>query len=154
MSEAVNMVQEVKELASRPRGRACVVLTHDFLGQKKWAAELARQTENEHIDLLDHFIAKPKLAMQCGQFSVPRLFDYLKGISTAPVLIISGLEFIKATWAGRSKSSEQFAVQVEMWNSSPCLLFVMQFDNIIANTDFKRYSQYKFVIDQKETLAL
>jgi hypothetical protein len=154
MTETVNMIHEIKALAARPRGRACLVLTHNYDGQKEWAAELARQTENEHLDLLDHFACNPELASQLGQFSVPRLFSFLKDQRTAPVLIVSRLEFIKATWAGHSNSSEQFAGHVEMWNNSPCLLFVLQYDDIIANYNFSRYRQHKFVINQKETFAL
>ena len=44
MSDPVNIVQLVRDLPSRPRGRACIVLTHEYEGQKEWAAELARQT--------------------------------------------------------------------------------------------------------------
>lgn len=154
MNEAVNMLEEVKLLAARPRGNACIVLAHNYLEQKAWAAELAKQTENEHIDLLEHFANRSEIAAQVGQYSVTRLFEYFEDRSTAPVLIVSGLEFIKATWVGHSNSSEQFASRVEMWNAKPSLLFVMQYDNMLANFNFNRYKQYKFVIDQKETLAL
>ena len=38
MSDPVNMVQLVNSLPSRPRGRACIVLTHEYEGQKEWAS--------------------------------------------------------------------------------------------------------------------
>ncbi len=154
MSNAVNMLEEVKLLAARPRGNACIVLTHDYVDQKTWAAELAKQTDSEHIDFLEHFTNRSEIAAQVGQYSATRLFEYLKSRSASPVLIVSGLEFIKATWVGHPNSREQFASRVEMWNAKPSLLFVMQYDNILANFNFNRYKQYKFVIDQKETLAL
>lgn len=154
MSDPVNMVQLVKDLPSRPRGRACIVLTHEYEGQKEWAAELARQTDSEHIDLLEFFTQDTKLSSKIGQFLVPSLFDFLKGQSQAPVLIVSGIEFLKATWSGQSNVVEQFASHVETWNQSPCLLFVLQYDKVIATREYRRFRQYTFVVDQKETLAL
>ena len=154
MSDPVNMVQLVKDLPSRPRGRACIVLTHEYEGQKEWAAELARQTDSEHIDLLELFAQDTKLSSKIGQFLVLNLFDFLKGQSQAPVLIVSGMEFFKATWTGQSKAVEQFASYVKTWNQAPCLLFALQYDKILATYDFGTRYQYTFVVDQKETLAL
>ncbi len=154
MSDPVNMVQLVKDLPSRPRGRACIVLTHEYEGQKEWAAELARQTDSEHIDLLELFAQDTKLSSKIGQFLVPSLFDFLKGQSQAPVLIISGIEFLKATWSGQSNVAEQFASHVETWDQKPCLLFVLQYDKNVATREYRRFRQYKFVVDQKETLEL
>ncbi len=154
MSNPVNMVQLVKALPSRARGRACIVLTHEYEGQKAWAAELARQTDSEHINLLDVFSEGEALSNQLGQFLVPRLFDFLKDRSQAAVLIVSGMEFLKATWTGQSNAVEQFASYVKTWNQAPCLLFVLQYDKILATYDFGKRFQYTFVVDQKETLAL
>ncbi len=154
MNDPVNMVQLVRNLPSRPRGRACIVLTHEYEGQKEWAAELARQTDSEHLDLLELFAQDAKLSSKIGQFLVPRLFEFLKNHGQASVLVISGMEFLKATWASQSNVVEQFASHVETWNQKPCLLFVLQYDKIIATREYRRYRQYTFVVDQKETLAL
>ena len=154
MSNAINMVQLVKELHSRPRGKACILLTHEYEGQKEWAAELARQTDSEHIDLLEHFAEDQALGNQIGQFLVPRLFEFLKARSHAPVLIVSGMEFLKATWTGQPDNINEFARHVMTWNQSPGLLFVLQYDKTLATYDFGRRYQYTFVVDQKETLAL
>ena len=154
MSDPVNMVQLVKELPSRPRGRACIVLTHEYEGQKEWAAELARQTDSGHLDLLEFFTQDEELSSKIGQFLVGRLFEFLKNHSQAPVLVVSGIEFLKATWAGQSNAAQEFASRVETWNQKPCLLFVLQYDQIIATHEFRRHRQYQFVVDQKETLAL
>ena len=154
MSDPVNIVQEVNSLPSRPRGRACIVLTHEYKGQREWAMELAHQTDSEHIDLLELFDKDQTLGNKIGQFLVPSLFDFLKGRSQAPVLIISGMEFLKASWTGQSNSIEQFASHVETWNQNPCLLFVLQYDKVIATREYRRFRQYTFVVDQKETLAL
>lgn len=154
MSDPVNMVQLVRSLLYRPRGRACIVLTHEYEGQKEWAAELARQTESEHLDLLELFSEDADLIKKISQFLIPNLFEFLKGYDKAPVLIVSGIEFLKATWSGQTNSVEQFTTHVETWNQKPCLLFVLQYDKIIATREFRRYRQYTFVVDQKETLAL
>jgi len=117
--------------------------------------ELARQTDSEHIDLLEHFAKDHSLGNKIGQFPVPALFTFLKSRSQAPVLIISGIEFLKASWTGQSNSVEQFATQVHTWSQNPCLLFVLQYDNLLATYNFGyRLRQYTFVVDQKETLAL
>lgn len=155
MSEPIDMVNLVKSLPSRPRGRAAIVLTHEHSGQKKWAAELARQTGYDHVDLLDHFVKKVELRSMVGQFSVSRLFDFLKDYNPAvELLIVSGIEFLKATWLGQSEAGEQFASRVETWSQKPCLLFVMQHDRYIASRKFLRFPQYTFIVDQRETLAL
>jgi hypothetical protein len=154
MSDPVNMVQFLRDMPSRPRGRACIVLTHEYEGQKEWAAELARQSDSEHIDLLELFAQNADLSSKVGQFLVPNLFEFLKSHDKAPVLVISGIEFLKATWSGQTNSVEQFASYVETWNKKPCLLFVLQYDKIIATREFRRFRQYTFVVDQKETLAL
>ena len=129
-------------------------MTHEYEGQKEWAAELARQTESEHLDLLQLFSEDAELSRRISQFLVPNLFEFLKGHDSAPVLIVSGIEFLMATWSGQSNSVEQFASYVETWNQKPCILFVLQYDKIIATREFRRYRQYTFVVDQKETLAL
>jgi hypothetical protein len=154
MSDPVNMVQLVRSMPSRPRGRACIVLTHEYEGQKEWAAELARQTESEHLDLLELFSEDAELSKKISQFLIPNFFEFLKGYDKAPVLIVSGIEFLKATWSGQANSVEQFASYVETWNQKPCILFVLQYDKIIVTRQFRRYRQYTFVVDQKETLAL
>jgi len=170
MSDPVNMVQLVRDMPSRSRGRACIVLTHEYEGQKEWAAELARQTDSEHLDLLDLFTENTDLSSNIGRFSVPALFDFLKTVNKqpqsssfiihhseldpAPVLIVSGIEFLKATWSGQANSIEQFTSHVETWNQKPCLLFVLQYDKIIATRKFRRYRQYTFVVDQRETIKL
>ncbi|PXF58777.1 MAG: hypothetical protein C4B58_05660 [Deltaproteobacteria bacterium] len=154
MNNPVNIVQLVQELSSRSRGRACVVLTHDYQRQKEWAAELARQTGSEHIDLLKLFIQEKILGDKVAQFLVPKLFDFLESRSQAPVLIISGMEFLKATWTGQSNAVKQFASRIQTWNKNPCLFFVLQYDKILATYDFGKRHQYIYIVDQRETLAL
>lgn len=164
MNEPVNMVTLVRDLPSRPRGRACIVLTHEYDGQKELATELARQTDSEHIDLLELFAEDRDLSSKISRFTVSSLFEFLKARYEAAKdtsfrihhssFIISNMEFLKATWAGQANVVEQFASHVETWNQNPCLLFVLQYDKIIATREYRRYRQYTFVVDQKETLKL
>ncbi|MBE9520533.1 MAG: hypothetical protein KAU41_07675 [Deltaproteobacteria bacterium] len=153
MNEPVDMVTLVRDLPSRPRGRACIVLTHEYGGQKEWAAELGRQTRSEHIDLLELFTQEKTLGDKVVQFLVPKLFDFLESRSQAPVLIVSGMEFLKATWTGQSNAVKQFASRIQTWNKNPCLLFVLQYDKILATYDFGKRHQYTYIVDQRETLA-
>ncbi|MCP4104695.1 MAG: hypothetical protein GY749_04030 [Desulfobacteraceae bacterium] len=154
MNESVDIVTLVRDLPSRSRGRACIVFTHKYEEQKEWAAELARQTGAKHLDLLELFAQDAELSSKIEQFPVTSLFEFLKTHNQTPVLVISGMEFLKATWVGQSNVAEQFASHVETWNWKPCLLFVLQYDKIIATREYRRYRQYTFVVDQKETLAL
>ena len=154
MNDPVDMIKIIKELPSRPRGRACIVLTHNYESQKEWVEKLAHQTNSDHINLLELFVNDTELSNKIGEFLVPNLFSFLKERGKSPVLIISGLEFLKATWTSQSNILEQFTSYVETWNQTPCLLFVLQYDKTIASREFKRFRQYTFVVDQKETLAL
>jgi len=154
MNDPVNMMKLVKELPSRPRGKACIVLTHDYKTQKKWAEKLAEKTGSNHINLLETFSKDTELSNRIGDFLVPNLFSFLKECGQSPVLIISGMEFLKATWSSQSNILEQFTSYIETWNQNPCLLFVLQYDKTIASREFRRFRQYTFVVDQKETLAL
>lgn len=154
MSDGIDLVGLIEELPARARGRACIILTHDYAGQKQWAEQLASQTNSGQLDLLDLFAGNAQLAGSVKEFSVARLFEHLAGYGEKPVLIVSGLEFLKATWSGLSSASEEFASQVETWRGTPALLFVMQYDKALADRNFTRYPQYAFVIDQRETVKL
>lgn len=154
MTAPINVVQLVENLPSRSRGKACVVLTHEYKDQITWAAELARLTGSEHIDLLTLFAQNIELCSKISQCFVPNLFDLLRTQSKKPVLIVTGIEFLKATWSGQPNAAEQFASYIETWEKTPSLLFVLQYDKTIATRKFKRFGQYTFVVDQKETLAL
>lgn len=148
------MVELMAKLAKRPKGRACIVLTHDYSGQKSWAAELARQTGAKHLDLLEIFAQNSDLADHVSTFSVGPLFDFLRQYHSSPVLIVSGLEFLKAIWSAQPNAINEFASRVERWQKSPALLFVIQFDPVMAEIKSTRYPQLIFSVDQRETLAL
>jgi hypothetical protein len=154
VSDAVDIVKLVSELPRRPRGKACIVLTHDYADQTEWAAKLAARTGSEHLDLLAHFAEDPALAGDIETFSLERLFQFLAGRRSSPVLIVSGLEFLSATWAGQSDAIEQFASRVENWRTAPALLFVLQYDQTLATHRFGRHRQHTFVVDQNDTLKL
>ncbi|MBU4480661.1 hypothetical protein KKG48_04450 [Patescibacteria group bacterium] len=148
------MIKLMQELSKRPRGRACILLTHDYADQKEWAMELAKQTGSEYVDLLDHFKEKRELAEKISSLNVTRLFSLLRTISDKSVLIVTGMEFLKATWSAQNNALEDFAKHVETWTKSPAMLFVLQFDSTLAERKFTRYPQYQFMVDQKETYAL
>jgi hypothetical protein len=154
LEEGIDIVRETKSLLQRPRGRSCIVFTHNYPEQKIWAAELAKQTGADHLHLLDVFADDDKLSENAGAFSVFDLFGFLSGNINNPLCIVSGLEFLKATWMGQANAREQFAGQTEMWDKKPALLFVMQYDRLLATRKFDRFKQYRFVIDQRDTLAL
>jgi len=154
MAEAIDMVEFVRHVAGRQRGRACVVITRDHADQREWAAKLAAQTGACHIDLLELFAAEGQLADNLTLYSPGNLFTLLQERVDNPVAVISGLEFLKASWSGSSGASEEFAGRIETWHDHPAFIFVMQYDKSIAERPFRRFRQYTFVIDQGETYAL
>ena len=154
MKDPVNMLEVVAELRQRPRGRACVVLTSDYAGQKDWAAKLASQTDSSHVHVLNVFAGDTALSDKISSFLIPDFFKWLLGYASKPVLIVSGFEFLLASWLGQAIAMWDFAVQVETWNKTPALLFVTQFDRYLAERKFTRHPDKIFVINQKDTLAL
>lgn len=154
MSDSIDIIKLVDDLPKRSRGRACVVLTHDYLGQKSWASEISKQTKMAHLDLLDFFAKNDELGSKISSFSVKDLFSFLQSKKNTLVLIISGLEFFMSTWMARANLAEQFCSYVETWDKSPALLLVLQHISAIATRKFSRYPGKIFVIDQKNTLAL
>jgi hypothetical protein len=154
MNETVNMVEFVADLAKRSKGKAAIVLTRDYAGQQQWAAELAGQTGSEHFPMLDIFSENPELAQRLSLFSVTELFNFIHYESKGKIAIVSGLEFIKATWSGQQSSVDEFARRVQTWNHTPCILFVIQHDTTLASYDFGRRYNYRFIVDQKDTLKL
>ena len=154
MNNPVDIVQFVNDLPTRRRGRACIVLTHKFEVQKEWAAELARQTNFQHLDLLEHFTQNSNVIKKIVEFHVSMLFEFLTNFCEDSVLIVSNIEFLKATWSGQIKSVDEFTNRVENWARNPALLFVIQHDERIVNRNYRRFPQYRFVVDQNETLDL
>jgi hypothetical protein len=155
MNTPVDMVKLVRdELPARPRGKACIVLTHNYVEQKAWAAELARQSGAEQIDLLDRFAQDNELAAKAGQMLVPNFFEFLKGWRETSVLIVSGMEFLKATWSAQTRATGEFLERIRNWRGDPGLLFAIQYDKTIATHDFGNRFRYQYVVDQRETLAL
>src|ERR1035441_5305207 len=97
MSNPVNMLQFVAQLRRRPRGGAGIVLTSDYAGQKNWAARLARQTDANHIHVLDEFVQTQQLSQKVGAILIPEFFALLQTHNSQQVLIVSGVEFLLDT---------------------------------------------------------
>lgn len=154
MSDAIDMLKFVADLPKRARGRAAAVLSVDFAGQKAWASGLAGRTGAEHLDVLDLFSGDDELRGRVGSFTVDDLFKLLRNRAKAPVLIVSGVEFLFAAWTGQANAMEKFACQLELWQDRPALFFVMQHDRTLAERKFTRFPSFEFVVDQRNTLAL
>jgi len=153
-SAPVNLLDLVRDLPKRPRGRACAVLTKEIAGQKAWAAELASQTQAQHLDLLDLLASDVALGEKVGSFSPASLFDFLAARGAAgKVLIVTGLEVVFATWADDATALRQFASRLELWEKKTPFLFVLQREPTLEKYAFTRYPQYCFVVDQTHTIA-
>ena len=154
MADGIDIVGFVRDVSARMRGRACVVMTHDFKGQQDWATKLARLSNAEHIDLLDLFEKEEMLGNNLASYQPEGVFSLLKNRVKQGTAVVSGIEFLKASWTGRQNSAEEFAARLEMWQDDPALVFVMQYDKAIAERPFRRFRQYSFIIDQRETFAI
>jgi hypothetical protein len=154
MTDPLNLIEFVRDLGTRPRGRACIVLTQEYHGQKEWAKQLAQQTNSDHLDLLELFTQDLELGNKIGQFMVATLYDFLENYNNHAVLVVSGLEFLTATWTAQPNAMDEFLTQLKTWDKKTCLVFVLQHDKIIESYDFGRRYQHTFVVDQRETLAL
>ncbi len=152
--DPVNLVTLIGDLPRRRRGKACIVLTKDEADQRHWAAALAAQADAQHMDLLDRFAQDSALGGRTSTFRIDDLFTLLQAESTKPVLIVTGLEFLRAAWSGRASAMEDFAKRVEFWEKSPALVFVTQHDSFLAGRKFDQRFQYTYVVDIRETLAL
>lgn len=153
MTDPIDVVELLQELPRRPRGRACVILTRDYADQKDWCVKLSHATETKHLDLLDH-LAGDEGANKLSLFSIEGLFNYLQTVSDSKVLIVSGIEFLMATWSSSPNPIEKFASHIEMWSKQPALLFVTQFNNELASRKFNRFPDKLFVVDQQNTISL
>ena len=154
MNESVDMIRFVADLVKRPKGKAAIVLTHDYAGQKQWASDLAMKTGAEHLPILDIFSEKPDLSNKLSLFTVSGLFDFIRRQSKANIAIVSGFEFLKSTWSGQSSAKKEFANRVHTWPCTPHILFVVQHDTVLASHEFGRRYRYRFIVDQKDTIKL
>ena len=154
MSELIDMKQVVEELGKRPRGRACFVFTQDRQGRHEWAERLAEITGMQHLNLMKQFSDDENLGSDVSSFDVEACFNLFTGYNQTPVLIVSGIEFLKATWLAQANSVEQLATKMEMWNEKPAILMVMQYDKALAERKYIRHRQLRMVINQTETKAI
>ena len=132
MADAIDIVDFVHGVAVRKRGRACVVMTHEYSGQREWAGRLASRTGSQHVDLLDLFHEEERLADNLATYTPKGLFTLLQERVKQDTAVVSGIEFLKASWSGRPNGAEEFATQLETWQGDPALVFVMQYDNKIC----------------------
>lgn len=154
MADGIDIVDFVHKVAARQRGRACVVMTRDYASQREWATKLAEMAGSEHIDLLDLFHGEEQLADNLAIWTPEGMFTLLQDRVKQGTAVVSGIEFLKASWSGRPNGAEEFAARLETWQDDPALVFVMQYDKAIAERPFRRFRQYTFVVDQRETIAL
>ena len=154
MADGIDIVDFVRGVAARKRGRACAVMTREYSDQSEWAEKLAGLTDSEHIDLLDLFNGEERLADNLATYTPEGMFTLLQDRVKQGTAIVSGIEFLKASWSGRPNSAEEFAARLETWQGDPALVFVMQYDKAIAERPYRRFRQYTFIVDQRETFAL
>ena len=154
MADGIDIGDFVHGVTARKRGRACAVMTREYSNQREWAVKLAGLTGSEHIDLLDLFHGEEQLAESLATYTPEGIFTLLQNRVKLGTAVVSGIEFLKASWSGRPNGAEEFAARLETWQDDPAMVFVMQYDKAIAERPYRRFRQYTFVVDQRETFAL
>ena len=156
MNELIDIVEFVRnDLSRRPRGRACFVLTRDASGQSEWAAKLADLTGARHLDVLTYFREHDELASRVSSFGIDDLFALFGTVADgAPVLIVSGFEFLRSAWSGQASAVEKLASKAEFWNKRPALLLVTQWERVLGELEYKRFPHLRASMEQKNTVSL
>lgn len=153
MSEPLDMPAFVRSLSRRRRGQACIVLTRDPAGACAWTETLAERSESTHLDLLRHFQEHPELADRVSETGPRELLALLKENAPRGVLVVSGLEFLRATWQARPGLDEDLAASLEFWVGPPALVLVLAEDRFFRDRDFTRMQQ-PMIVHQTDTYAL
>ncbi len=151
MSNGIDLLDFGRELVARQRGRAAILLSRDYPGQESWANRLAAHVGAPHLDLARE-LARQGRDFSMAAFSVDGLFRNLVNRVGAELLVVSGIEPIKASWSHNPRATELLAQQVETWNKKPALLFVLHHDAQLAGMRFTRFTGLRFVVEQEKTL--
>ncbi len=152
----LDLIQFSRELANR-RNKAALLLTPDVREQHQIAAQLATALAAPHLDVLDRFQADAKLAEQIAGFAPSDFFKLVAKEKSAPLLVISGLEFLLATWIaqGDAKQVKQdLCRQIELWEQKPAFLLVAQQDAVFADYVPTRHTGSQVIVQHSQTLAL
>lgn len=153
----LNLLQFCRELPAR-RNKAALLLTSDIREQRAYAAQIATAANARHFDVLDAFQADGALTSRLAGFSSDDFFRLLTE-QKAPLLIVSGLEFLLAAWLSQGNPKDvkrQFCQQIELWDGrdNPAFLLVTQQDAVFASYEPTRYTGSRIVIPLSETQAL
>lgn len=153
MSEPIDMPAFVQTLPRRRRGQACIVLSREPAGAPAWAGTLAERAGAAHLDLLSHFQQNPDLSSRVADFGPRELLDLCKAFHPKGILVVSGLEVLRATWQARPGLDEDLAKALEFWVGPPALVLVLAEDRFFRDRDFSRMRQ-TMTVHQSETYAL
>lgn len=153
MSDPVDMPAFVRSLPRRRRGQACIVLTREPAEAPAWAETLAARAEATHLDLLRHFKDHPEIAARVSETGPRELLALLKGAAPRGILVVTGLEFLRATWKARPGLDEDLAKTLEFWMGPPSLVLVLAEDRFYLDRDFSRMQQ-PMIVHQTDTYAL
>jgi hypothetical protein len=152
----LDLVTFSNELATR-RNKAALLLTPDVREQGAIAAQVAVALGVPHMNVLDRFRADDKLVDQIAGFSPADFFRLIAREKSSSLLVISGLEFLLATWLAQGDAKQvklNFCQQVELWSQKPAFLLVTQQDPVFAAYQPTRHTGSQVIIEFSKTLAL
>jgi hypothetical protein len=152
----LDLIKFSSELAAR-RNKAALLLTPDVREQHNLAARLANTLSVPHLDVLDRFRADTELTEQIAGFAPTDFFKLVGKEKSAPLLVISGIEFLLASWIAQSDAKQvkrNFCQQIELWSQKPAFLLVAQQDSIFAEYLPTRHTGSPIIIQLSQTLAL
>ena len=151
----LDLIQFSRELASR-RNKAALLLTPDMKAQRSNAEQIAVAIGAIHLDLLDRFQADASLVDQLAGFSSEHLFKLIAA-EKSPLLVVSGLEFLLAAWITQGDAKQvklKLCQQIELWESDPAFLLVLQQDTVFADYQPTRHRGGQIVIQLSQTQSL
>jgi hypothetical protein len=150
----LDIIQFTRELPTR-RNKAALLLTPDLQAQRSCAEQIATAAGAVYFDVLDHFQSDATLAKQLAGFSPDDFFKLLSA-QKSPLLIVSGIEFLLASWISQGDAKQvkvKFCQQIELRERPPAFLLVVQQDPVLASYKPKRHTG-QLVIELSQTLAL
>jgi hypothetical protein len=153
----LDLLKFCRELPAR-RNKAALLLTPDLREQRACAAHIAAVAGARHFDVQDAFQVDATLTERFAGFSSDEFFALVAAQKAQPLLIVSGLEFLLATWLSQDNPNEvkrRFCHQIEMWegrDKQPFLLVTQQ-DPVFAAYAPGRFIDGPLVIKLSQTLS-
>ena len=158
MPDLIDMRQFAARLVDPAgRNRAAMLLSTDIAGQQAYAARLAKALDAPHLDMLTRFQEDQTLLARLSYFSFDDLLAFIADHRQAPLLVVSGIEFLLGAWLSQNDPKPfktDLCRKVEFWQQSPAFLLVTHEEPVFASYEAQRHTGFPIVLHLSDTLAL